>query len=1163
MTQSELENGMNIVPCKEFNKCLNLIKFWSRIMKLKNTLSILLFIFILKLTVYPQVPVITQHPANQGVIEGQTATFTVVATGGSLTYQWYKNDTTLIVGATDSVYITPATVLADNNSKFKCKVKNSTDSVFSNNATLYVTALGSRVSEGVQVLYNFKEGSGVSIIDQSGIGTPYNLSILNPAAVTWTPKGLGTNYYAYINNENPAAKVINACQLTNEVTLEVWIKPAYETQTEGSRVLVLSADASASNFSIYQMDKYFVLRARTTTTGNRGEPGISTAIGTATDDLVHLVFTRANNGQAKVYKNGVEIASDVISGDFSNWNSSYFLQLANELVDGPREWLGTFYLVSVYNRALSGAEVTANYNFGADADNAPQIIIEPNDLGRVVGQPAVFSVNVVGADTLNYQWKKNGVNIPGATNPTYTIPSVSLSDDGNLYFCTVTNSFGSDVSRFAKLTVTASNARVSEGQTLLYTFQEASGDTVKDVSGFGSPLDLLISTPASVQWKPYGLLVDSTATINSINLAAKLYDEALATSEFTFEGWIKPENLSQLSATIFSLSGNGSDRRNFKLNQQGNFLQSFLRTSSTSELGFELNTDGGSLTNSLVHVVFTRNTKQQSQIFINGLKVANRFTLQGDLSNWRPDYTVKLANEVFTSEPWKGLLNLISWYNRALDSEEIEQNYTMGPLGNISLKTPGSLSAQANAPGLVELAWTDSSDNEDGFILERKQGTSSYVQIAVLPVNSVAFVDTNVVDTTTYTYRIKSFNYLSQSAYSNEASATTLLSTLNAPTNLIAALNPSNIRFVKLTWEDNSTNESGFIVERKDGDVNSPNPYAVVDSLGANSTSYIDSTVNELSIYTYRIRAYNQFTQSTYSNESTVFTPLLSIASPSNLVATPNPSDTSNVLLGWSDNSSNELGFVIERKTGDMSSIAPFLLIDTVAANTTAYEDTTVADSTTYTYRVYAFNNDTVSDYSNLAEVTTPVPVELTSFAASAINGQVLLEWETATELNNAGFNIQRSKGDGKFTDIAFVKGKGTTTLKSNYRYTDKSILSGKYYYRLKQIDLDGTVSYSKIVEVDLGLPKNFALEQNYPNPFNPSTTIRFALPTQSRTSIKLYNALGQEVMIVLSSVLDAGIHEVTLNADNLSSGVYFYMLEAQGNGGSSFTATKRLILIK
>ena len=98
-------------------------------------------------------------------------------------------------------------------------------------------------------------------------------------------------------------------------------------------------------------------------------------------------------------------------------------------------------------------------------------------------------------------------------NPSYSIPAVSLSDNRDLYFCTVTNLTGSDVSRFARLNVTALAERVTEGLTLLYDFQEGVGDTVKDVSGFGTPLNLKINTPSSVEWKPYGLLVDSVANI--------------------------------------------------------------------------------------------------------------------------------------------------------------------------------------------------------------------------------------------------------------------------------------------------------------------------------------------------------------------------------------------------------------------------------------------------------------------------------------------------------------------------------------------------------------------------------------------------------------------------------------------------------------------------
>ncbi len=287
------------------------------------------------------------------------------------------------------------------------------------------------------------------------------------------------------------------------------------------------------------------------------------------------------------------------------------------------------------------------------------------------------------------------------------------------------------------------------------------------------------------------------------------------------------------------------------------------------------------------------------------------------------------------------------------------------------------------------------------------------------------------------------------------------------------------------------------------------------------------------------------------------------IAAPSNLQAVKNSIDTTNVNLSWHDNSSNELGFVIQRKNGDSSSVASYSTIDTVAANATSFVDTTTSDTTKYTYRIYAYNVDTVSAFSNAFTYTTPLPVELTSFSADVVNGKIMISWGTATEINNAGFSVERSIDNKNYSEVAFVKGKGTSTEKSVYNFTDKSALSGKYYYRLKQVDFDGTYQYLKSVEVDMGIPKNYSLDQNYPNPFNPSTTIRFALPMNAKVNIRLYNTLGQEVANILNNEFSAGVHETVFNASNLSSGIYFYRLEARGADGSLYTSTKRMLLLK
>ncbi len=190
------------------------------------------------------------------------------------------------------------------------------------------------------------------------------------------------------------------------------------------------------------------------------------------------------------------------------------------------------------------------------------------------------------------------------------------------------------------------------------------------------------------------------------------------------------------------------------------------------------------------------------------------------------------------------------------------------------------------------------------------------------------------------------------------------------------------------------------------------------------------------------------------------------------------------------------------------------------------------------------------------------IPVELTSFTARANDGVVYLDWTTATEQNNQGFEVQRSTTD-QFTTIGFVNGYGTTTEIRNYSFTDTDVQPGTYYYRLKQVDYDGTFEYLDVVQVDVATPVNFTLEQNYPNPFNPSTIITFSLAVDSKVSLKVFDVLGQEVTKLITTNMTAGLHEVNFDAVNLNSGVYFYRLDATGVDGTNFTSVKKMILTK
>jgi len=219
------------------------------------------------------------------------------------------------------------------------------------------------------------------------------------------------------------------------------------------------------------------------------------------------------------------------------------------------------------------------------------------------------------------------------------------------------------------------------------------------------------------------------------------------------------------------------------------------------------------------------------------------------------------------------------------------------------------------------------------------------------------------------------------------------------------------------------------------------------------------------------------------------------------------------------------------------------------------------------------------SDYDgNPRNTTTPdigadefdwiVPVELTSFTIISSGEEIILNWSTATELNNQGFDIERSKDNVSFSKIGFVPGFGTTTEPKSYSYTDSKVSLGKYTYRLKQIDFDGSYEYSQEVEVEVASPLEFSLKQNFPNPFNPSTVIGYQLPISSNVTLKVFDILGNEIAILVNDYKLAGKYEVEFNAAELSgsvsakggyaSGVYFYQLNA-----SNYIDTKKMILLR
>jgi hypothetical protein len=200
-----------------------------------------------------------------------------------------------------------------------------------------------------------------------------------------------------------------------------------------------------------------------------------------------------------------------------------------------------------------------------------------------------------------------------------------------------------------------------------------------------------------------------------------------------------------------------------------------------------------------------------------------------------------------------------------------------------------------------------------------------------------------------------------------------------------------------------------------------------------------------------------------------------------------------------------------------------------------------------------------------------PLPVELLSFRGELTLQGVQLTWQTASEQNNAGFEVRRKTAGEDFVTIASyrfdpsLRGKGTTSSTTTYSFVDATVEAGKTYtYRLRSVDYDGTIhDYAQTVSVEVREPVQarvyeYALEQNYPNPFNPTTTIRYSLKETGKVSLRVYDVIGREVKVLVDGVQGAGEYSVVMDATGLSSGVYVYQLRAGG-----YVFTRKMMLVK
>jgi titin len=361
---------------------------------------------------------------------------------------------------------------------------------------------------------------------------------------------------------------------------------------------------------------------------------------------------------------------------------------------------------------------------------------------------------------------------------------------------------------------------------------------------------------------------------------------------------------------------------------------------------------------------------------------------------------------------------------------------------------PSALTANAVSSSRIELTWEDNSDDESGFKIERKKSGGTYTQIATVGDDITTYSSTGLSSNTVYYYRVRAYNSAGNSAYSNEASATTMDVTPDAPSELVASTVSSSR--IKLTWEDNSDNELGFKIERK----KSGGSYSQIAEVDNDITTYTNTGLTNDTEYYYRVRAYNSAGNSSYSNVDSATTGVIP-GKPADLEATVISS--SEIKLTWEDNSTNETGFKIERK----KSGGTYAQIATVGRDVTTYTNKGLTSSTKYYYRVRAYNNVGNSAYSNEDSATTlsalkaPSSLKVTAVSSSKVN----LTWED-NSTNETGFKIERKKSGGTYAQIATV-GRNVTT------YINTGLTSStKYYYRVRAYNSTGNSAYTSEASV-------------------------------------------------------------------------------------------------
>ena len=552
--------------------------------------------------------------------------------------------------------------------------------------------------------------------------------------------------------------------------------------------------------------------------------------------------------------------------------------------------------------------------------------------------------------------------------------------------------------------------------------------------------------------------------------------------------------------------------------------------SGTTPLATPTSASATAVSSSQINLIWIDNSASET-----GYKIERKTTLTGTYAQ-----IDQVGANVQSYSDTNGLAPNTKYYYRVRASNgTIDSAYSNEPSAvtfQVTPTPPSGLTITSVLTNKVTLSWTDNSDNETGFKIQRKTGvTGTYTDIATTAANITAYADSAVVDGTVYYYRICATNAIGDSVFSNEASGTTLLAT---PTSATAtAVSSSRIN---LTWIDNSVSETGYKIERK---TTLTGTYAQIDQVLANVQSYSDTNgLAPNTKYYYRVRATNGTIDSAYSNEPFATTLLDVPGAPANLTITSILSNQ--VSLSWSDNSNNETGFKIQRKIGVAGT---YTTIRTTGANATAYTDSALTDGTVYYYRVCATNATGDSAFSNETSGTTPLLKPSAATATAVSSSQINLTW-IDNSASERGYKIERKTGaGGTFAQIDQV---GANV--QNYSDINGLSANTKYYYRIRATNgtIDSDYSNSPFATTLLDAPvapSNLTITSVLSNKVSLSWTDN----SNNETGFKIQRKIGITGNYV--NITTTGANVTVYNDSSVADGtVYYYRVNATNATGDS-----------